>query len=103
MHTEDDGYLAECPHFGCGGLLIIAPDEYDWWFQCANGCTHEQIVDYLQCDTRLDKRPGDRAWLCLRLALTPDTWGGLMLGRSVAMQSVDRDELERQRKVGLWQ
>ena len=42
-----------------------------------------------------------RAWLALRLARTPDTWGGLMLGLAVAPDALDTDELERQRRLGV--
>ena len=43
----------------------------------------------------------NRAWLALRLAPTPDTWGGLMLGLPVAPDALEADELERQRRLGL--
>ena len=43
----------------------------------------------------------NRAWLALRLARTPDTWGGLMLGLPVAPDALEADELARQRRLGV--
>jgi hypothetical protein len=101
VHTTDNGYTAQCPVFGCLELMRIDQDGPDWTFDCPSHY-HEHVVEHLQCDTRVDKRPAIRAWLCLRLALTPDAWAGLMLGRAVAPNAIDHDELREQRKSGLW-
>jgi hypothetical protein len=43
----------------------------------------------------------NRAWLALRLATTPETWGGLLLGQPVAPTALDAPEFARQRRAGL--
>lgn len=42
-----------------------------------------------------------RAWLALRLATTPDAWGGLMLQLPVAATALDADELARQTRTAV--
>jgi hypothetical protein len=101
VHQTDDGYTAQCPVFGCHEKLRIEPDGWDWTFDCPEH-PHHAVVSYLLCDTRVDKRPAIRAWLCLRLALTPDAWGGLMLGRNVNPAAIDQQELTSQRRSGMW-
>ena len=101
VHQTDEGYTAQCPCWGCLEWVKIEPYAGHWYFDCP-GHTDHDIVSYLQCDTRVDKRPDTRAWLCLRLALTPDTWGGLMLGRRVAADAIDTAEHARQLRAGLW-
>jgi hypothetical protein len=101
VHQTDDGYIAQCPCWGCLEWVRIEPDMYDWTFACPVHENHD-VVSYLLCGTRVDKRPQTRAWLCLRLALTPDAWGGLMLGRRVAPSAIDEVELARQKRGQLW-
>lgn len=103
VHPTETGWLAACPHFGCGNLLLIDPDEGHWLFYCDGGHTHDEIVQYLDLhDLRVDTRASVRAWLALRLAKTPDAWAGLILGLPVQPEAIDQLELARQRKARLW-
>lgn len=97
----DTGWVAQCPVFGCDELLEITPHDGHWQLGCAVHM-HQEVADYLQCDTRIDTRTPIRAWLALRLAQTPDAWAGLMLGLPVQPAVIDQLELRRQRKARLW-
>jgi hypothetical protein len=98
----DTGWIAQCPVFGCANLLHIEPVDGWWTLECDDHDQHAMSA-YLQLDDlRVDKRPGVRAWLCLRLALTPDAWAGLILGRNVNPAAIDQHELRAQRRSGLW-
>jgi len=97
-----NGYLSRCPYWGCHRMLLIDAVEGEWRFTCQDH-THGQIAAYLELeDLRVDSRPATRVWLALMLATTPDTWAGLILGLPVQTTGIDPDELERQRKAGLW-
>jgi hypothetical protein len=98
----EDGWVAQCPVFGCPDLLVISPDNGHWRFNCDGQHTHDDIVDYLHADTRTDTRSPVRAWVALRLALTPDAWAGLILGLPVQPQAIDQLEHRRLRRAGLW-
>lgn len=86
---ENGSYLARCPHFGCNEPLTITPAFEEWRFDCEAGCTNQEIVDYLQCDTRLDPVKATRAWRALMLAQTPEQWQALLEGQSVPTAELD--------------
>ena len=95
------GWLARCPVFGClEWVHVTAGQDGQWQLECR---THDEVVSYLQCDTRMDTRTPIRAWLALRLARTPDAWAGLMLGLPVQAAAIDQHELARLRRARLWQ
>ena len=102
-NVEDPGdgtYIADCPI--CRDLLLLDPDGHDWQLTCDGGCTHEELVNWLQLDDlRVDPAWGDRAWICLMLATTPDTWAALLLGEPVNQAALDPAWLARFRTGGI--
>lgn len=103
-----DGWLSQCPVWGCNNWLHIQPVDGHWHLECPVELevpvhTHDDVCAYLGLDdVRVDRRPGVRAWLALRLARTPDAWAGLILGLPVQPEAIDQLELARQRKARLW-
>ncbi len=102
-HVDDpaDGtYVAECS--SCRDLLLVEPVDGWWHFNCDGGCTHEEIVRWLAIDDlRVTSAQGDRMWICMMLATTPDVWAGLLLGEPVNEDALDPECLQRFRKAGI--
>lgn len=88
-HPTDNGWTAECPHFGCGATLHITHDTHEWRLHCEQGCTHQELVDYLQADTRLDPITSNRAWRALCLSPTPTVWQALLENQAVPIAALD--------------
>lgn len=84
-----DGWVAQCPVFGCTELLDITANHGEWLFHCDGDHTHQDVADYLQCDTRQDPITATRAWRALMLATTPDTWQALLNGEPVPRSALD--------------
>lgn len=85
----DSGWIAQCPVFGCPELLDITAGPFEWQFECDGEHTHEDVVDYLQCDTRLDPLEANRAWRALMLAPDLQTWAALLAGQPVPRTALD--------------
>lgn len=85
----DGGWIAECPHWGCGGLLHVHADGLEYRLDCDRGCQHEDIVDYLQADTRTDPIAATRPWRALVLAPNPETWQALLERQPVPRTALD--------------
>jgi hypothetical protein len=88
--------------FGCPELVEITPgDDGHWRFACDGEHTEREIVDYLQCDTRMPgARWGQRAWEAMMLARTPEAWSQLLLGKPVPEDQLDPEYLLRARQRG---
>jgi len=101
--ATDDGWVAQCPVFGCPELLEITETQLGYWrFACDGQHTHDDVADYLDLDT-LDlqlphvRNAGIRAWEALMLARTPEAWSQLLLGQPVPADQLDPEFLARMR------
>lgn len=90
-----EGWLALCPVFGCTEWLhVTAGRDGHWLLECrftheAPVHTHEEIVDYLRCDTRLDPLTDAREWRALVLAPSLVVWQALLEGQDVPVSALD--------------
>jgi len=82
----DTGWIADCPHWGCGAALQIEPGPT---FICDAGCAHEDIVDYLRPDTGTDQRDTRKLWRALMLAPNLEVLEALLQGQPVPRSRLD--------------
>jgi hypothetical protein len=94
------GWAAACPL--CGADLHLCQPSGQWLALCDGYCTSAEVLAHLRAAPS-ERAAGVRAWLALRLALTPDAWAGLLLGLPVQPAAIDQEELRRLRRAGLWQ
>lgn len=82
----DTGWIADCPHWGCGAVLEIEPGPV---FACDAGCPHEDIIDYLQPDPTEDAQATRRLWRALMLAPTLEVLEALLASQHVPRSRLD--------------
>lgn len=98
-------WTANCPICTCDGMTVTADQEqHEWIFTCPDGCPNEEVVGWLQADTRLDAEVMDRwatrAWMALMLAPTIEIWEALLAGEEVVEERLDQKWVERFRQIG---
>lgn len=87
--------MSRCPVFGCLEWLHIEPGlDGHWAFHCAVELeapvhTHDEVVAYLQCDTRLDPIAATRSWRALVLSPRLEVWAALLSGQHVPVSALD--------------
>jgi hypothetical protein len=97
VEPVDDGYRASCPVFGCAGPLVIdRGDDGHWRFDCLDH-DHDQVVAYLDCDTRILDDADALAFLAKVVALPPTlaVAEAMLRGEPVPRSRLDPEGLRR--------
>lgn len=106
LDTDEQGWLADCPICTCEGMTI-RPDKAHgiWVFGCQDGCPHEEVVEWLQCDVRFwgqqEDEMMDRAWVAMQLAPTLDICRALLANEPVVRTALDPEWAEPYQRSGL--
>jgi hypothetical protein len=85
----DDGYIADCPIWGCGELTELTVSAGMWTASCDAGHTTEDLVAYLQCDMRVDQADTRRLWRAVVLAPSLEVCEALLRGQDVPRSQLD--------------
>lgn len=90
VHPTETGWLAACPFWGCGNLLLIDPVDGHWQFYCDAGHTHDDICRYLALeDLRVDTGPSTRLWRAIMLSPRLEVCEALLRGQHVPRSALD--------------
>lgn len=94
VHPTNDGWVADCPICtnparGTHELLEVTRGPLRYELSCDGGCTHDDLADYLQADTRLDHQQLAAVWRATVLAPRIDTCEALLAGEPVPRSAID--------------
>jgi hypothetical protein len=94
--AQNGGWLAECPI--CRDALEVVRATDHWHLECAGECSHDELVDWLQCDI-YDQHPSGegsrRMWRAVMLAPTTFVCVALLNGEKVPVSALDATWVRR--------